>query len=170
MTPHEQSILEHILDGGAIIVPNSDEPLIFTVLVSENSDNFKLGLDELNQCQIHHTPDQLTIIELKKQLANLQDKLKEVKTQKTKLGANLREANGSGPQSTVKSPHRAHLTLEEVREIEQTIKQDWKVKNPLLQITYGISQSVAWHIRHGKHGKSSSSYIQHLKDIKQYRD
>ena len=166
MNDHEQLILNHILNGGSITVPTETNPVIFTALISKE---IELDLTELINCTIYNTPDQLTIIKLKQQLADMTDKLTEIKTQKTKLGADLREVNGSGPKQIKKSPYRSHLTTEEVREVEQVLKQDWSTSNKTIQTAYGLSQTITWRIRYGKHSKSSETYINHLKNIGQYK-
>ncbi len=170
MTEHETEILSHILDGGAIVSPNSDEPLIFTTLVSEDSDNFELGLNELSNCSVHYTKDQLTIIKLKEQLADMTDQLKTIKTQKSKLGSDLREVNGSGPKPTIRSPYRQHLTIREVKEIEEIFKRDFSTPAKILITAYGISQPVASKLRRGSHGLSTETYKTHLRNIGQLKD
>ena len=167
MTKHEQEILSHILGGGAITIPAFDEPITLDYIGASLDDEQCINLDELGQCEIYHTEDQLTIIKLKEQLADMTDQLKTIKTQKSKLGANLREANESANLEPGRSPYRKHLLLEEVREVEQILKKDWTTPNKTIMTAYGLSQSVMWNVRNGTHPKNTASYKQHLQSIKQ---
>jgi hypothetical protein len=170
MTEHERNILQHILEGGKITNSTLDEPILLDYLGSSKDDNWEIPLDELGSYEIYYTEDQLTIQALRKELADMTDKLKEIQTQKKKLGANLREVNGSGPKSTTTSPYRKHLTDDEIKEIEAVFKHDFKTPAKILMNTFGISQPVACKLRLGKHGKSSPEYIKHLRYIGQYKD
>jgi len=170
MTTHETEILNHIIDGGAIVVSAFDEPITLDYIGSSLEDDWNINFDELAQCSIHHTPDQLTIIKLKQQLTDMTDKLKTIQTQKTKLGTDLREVNGSGPKSTIKSPYRAHLTTEELHEIEEIFKRDFSTPAKTVMTAYGISQPVCSRIRRGSHSKSSEVYRTHLRNVHQYNE
>ncbi len=170
MTTHEQSLLTHILNGGAITIPAFDEPIQLDYIGNQEDKDISVGLDELGQCEIHHTPDQLIILKLKQELADMTDKLKEITQQKSKLGANLREVNGSGPTTQPVKAYRAHLSQKEVTEIEQVIKQDYSTPNSTIMNSFGISSSVMWRIRNARHSKSTNSFRNHLRNINQLKD
>jgi hypothetical protein len=169
MTEHEHDILQHILDGGRITNTALNETILIDYLGSSEDYNWDIPLTELGSFEFYYTKDQLTIKKLQQELADMTDKLKEIQTQKKKLGANLREVNGSGPKPRA-HVYRSHLSHKEVKEIEKVFTHDFSTPATTVMKAYGVSQPVASKIRLAKHGKSSVEYRNHLRNIGQLRD
>jgi hypothetical protein len=168
MTEHEHDILQHILDGNKVIIPGYADPVLLSTL-TDDDEGIVIHIGDLTNCTIYFTEDQLTIKKLQQELADMTDKLKEIQTQKKKLGANLREVNGSGPKPRA-HVYRSHLSHKEVKEIEKVFTHDFSTPATTVMKAYGVSQPVASKIRLAKHGKSSVEYRNHLRNIGQLRD
>jgi hypothetical protein len=168
MTEHEHDILQHILNGNKVIIPGYADPVLLSTL-TDNDEGIEIHIGDLTNCTIYFTEDQLTIKKLQQELADMTDKLKEIQTQKKKLGANLREVNGSGPKPRA-HVYRSHLSHKEVKEIEKVFTHDFSTPATTVMKAYGVSQPVASKIRLAKHGKSSVEYRNHLRNIGQLRD
>jgi uncharacterized coiled-coil protein SlyX len=168
MTNHEQEILEHIINGNKVIVPGYTEPVLLSRLTDDEYD-ITIPIDELTKCTIYFTEDQLTIQALKEELADMTNKLKEIQTQKRKLGEKYREINGSGPKPIETRAYGKHLKADEVKEIEEIFKRDFSTKLPIVVKAYGVSTTIAHRIKKGEHGKSSEEYKRHLRNIGQLK-
>jgi len=169
MNPTEQELITHIMSGGLIDSSELDEPVSLQGFYNDDIE-LTIQFSELQDYHIYLSEKDIQIQSLQKEILKLTELLRTNTKQKKKLGADLREINGSGPAMKIKSPYRAHLTQKEVKEIEEIFKRDFTTKGKVVMNAYGTSTSVTSKIRLGIHGKSSQVYRNHLSSIGQLKD
>lgn len=140
-------LLEHLLDGGTVGNQGGE---LFTfsgfVLVHSNGSDEGSSADFseklLNNMEVYLDEKDIQILELKKQLIKKDKELFELKE----------------PRRSRVGSHYKHLSIDEVREIEEIF-----IKNPYTSIqlicnTYNSSTSVVSRIRSGIHVKSITGF------------
>ncbi len=146
LTPENIELLEHIFNGGAILLPGETDPEYtgqveiitgFTAVFPQS--NEKLSLTDVLTGEIYLTDQQKYIIELKQKIALLESR--DVLL---------------GPARPSMRPQRRHLLEDEVRQIESDLQSG--ESNTTIAGTYGVSEGTVSMIRHGKHCKSAVGF------------
>lgn len=169
---HKLKLIEHIFNGGLVKDDINGGTFKYDRIANDKpeEDNEFLMFVNIDNMSIHLDEKDIHILKLEAAIDVLNEQVELLTKQKRKVAKNAREQqeNNDRNKKKVKSPYRAHLQPEEVREIEKIFTHDFRTKGNIVMSAYGMSEPVVSKIRLGKHCKSSSIYIEHLKNIGQW--
>ena len=141
--------LQHLLDGGKLERP-SGAIVEFEGIEITHEDNSldSLTLAEVEECEIHLSPEDVEIRDLKLKVKNLELKLNEI----------INPSKSPTSNNNFHTKPHVHLTIPEIVEIEQMFTMKPLSNIDLIASTYNVTRNVIVRIQRGKHTKSSPSY------------